>query len=110
MKWPLWILKFSDAILPARSLLVFDNELPKKLPRRNLVLLRDGGENWSVNMKCPCGCGQIIELPLIEEAKPRWSLKIDDENLPTLSPSIWLREQCRAHFFVKRGKVLWVKS
>ncbi len=110
MKWPLWILTILDTILPARRVLICNDKVPPKLPWRNLVLLRDGGEDWSISMRCPCGCGQTIELPLIKEATPRWSLNIEKGNLPTLSPSIWLHEKCRAHFFVKHGRVIWVKS
>ncbi|MFZ5526660.1 MAG: DUF6527 family protein [Pseudomonadota bacterium] len=59
-------------------------------------------------MRCPCGCGQPVELPLIREARPRWSLQVDQDGHPTLAPSIWRREGCRAHYFVRRGKVVWV--
>lgn len=81
---------------------------PGQLPPRDLVLLREGGEPWSIMMRCPCGCGQPVELPLIREARPRWSLQVDQDGHPTLAPSIWRREGCRAHYFVRGGKVLWV--
>lgn len=79
-----------------------------QLPSRDLVLLREGGEAWSIMMRCPCGCGQPVELPLIREARPRWSLQMDLNGHPTLAPSIWRREGCRAHYYVRDGKVLWV--
>ena len=79
-----------------------------QLPSRDLVLLREGGEVWSVMMRCPCGCGQPVELPLIREARPRWSLQVDSDGHPTLSPSVWRSEGCRAHYFVRGGKVVWV--
>lgn len=81
---------------------------PGQLPSRDLVLLREGGEAWSIMMRCPCGCGQPVELPLIREARPRWSLQVNQDGHPTLVPSIWRREGCRAHYFVRDGKVLWV--
>ncbi|WP_422846567.1 DUF6527 family protein [Acidovorax sp. M2(2025)] len=59
-------------------------------------------------MRCPCGCGQPVELPLIREARPRWSLQVDSDGHPTLSPSVWRSEGCRAHYFVRGGKVVWV--
>lgn len=92
-----------------RKVIEINDELPlSKLPSRNLVLLREGGEAWSVLMRCPCGCGKPVELPLINEARPRWSLRVDKEGLPTLTPSIWRQEGCRAHYFVRSGKVVWV--
>ncbi|WP_238585809.1 DUF6527 family protein [Comamonas sp. E6] len=59
-------------------------------------------------MRCPCGCGQPVELPLIREARPRWSLQVDKDGHPSLEPSVWRRGGCRAHYFVRRGKVVWV--
>ncbi len=111
MKWPKWLLKLAESVLPARSMMVIEGEeLPVKLPRRDLLLLRDGGEDWSVAMRCPCGCGQKVELALIPEAKPRWKLRLEPDKSPTLSPSVWLREGCCSHFFVRRGKVEWAES
>ncbi len=109
MKWPKWLLNWVEWLLPARGLVVVEGEDPPDgLPRRDLVLLRDAGEDWSVAMRCPCGCGQRVELALIPEAKPRWSLRLEPGKLPTLSPSVWLRDGCRSHFFVRRGRIRWV--
>ncbi|MHB1701399.1 MAG: DUF6527 family protein [Acidobacteriaceae bacterium] len=109
MRWPRWVLNGREWLLPRRALVIVEGEsLPKDLPRRDLVLLRDAGEDWSVAMRCPCGCGQQVELALIPEAKPRWSLRLEYGKTPTLSPSVWLREGCRSHFFVRGGRVQWV--
>lgn len=104
-----WFRHFIEWLLPARTLTVVKGDVaPTKLPLRGLVLLQDGGEYWSVSMRCPCGCGQTIELPLIREVKPSWTLSVEKNGSPTLTPSVWLREGCRSHFFVRRGKVRWV--
>lgn len=111
MKWPIWILSLLENMLPRRRVKIFEGEiLPMKLPWRNLVLLQDAGENWSVGMRCPCGCGQNIELALIPEAKLRWKLRIESDKTPTLTPSVWLRDGCRSHFFVRRGRIDWVRQ
>jgi len=93
---------------PRKLLRVDGDALPAAMPPRDLVLLCEGGEAWSVGMTCPCGCGQLIELPLIPQASPRWRLQVDEAERPTLTPSVWLRTGCRSHFFVRAGKVLWV--
>lgn len=93
---------------PRRLIVVKGDTLPSKMPFRNLVLARDDGEDWSVGMRCPCGCERAIELLVIHEARPRWDLKVDANGLPSLSPSVWLTTGCKSHFWLKDGKVIWV--
>ncbi|WP_291384342.1 DUF6527 family protein [Devosia sp.] len=103
-----WFLQLWDRHGPARKLIVVDCDvLPPVLPRRNLVLTRDDGEDWSVGMRCPCGCGETIELMVIPEAKPRWSISADHFQRPTLHPSVFRKSGCRSHFWVKRGRIIW---
>lgn len=104
-----WWRRAKEWILPARRITISEEDgLPQRLLRRHLILVREGGEEWCVAMQCPCGCGQRVELPLIPEAVPRWSLHIDGRERPTLHPSVWLRDGCRSHYFVRSGKVVWV--
>ena len=96
---------------PARRLIVVDGDsLPAQLPKRDLVLAREGTEEWSVGMLCPCGCSRVVELLLVKEANPRWSLSVDAKGRPSLSPSVWLKQGCRSHFFVRSGRVVWGRS
>ncbi|WP_348626166.1 DUF6527 family protein [Mesorhizobium sp. LNHC252B00] len=93
---------------PARRLvIVHGDSLPERMPSRDLVLARDGSEDWCMGMKCPCGCGRTIELLVFPEAKPRWSLKVDRRRRPSLTPSVWLQTGCRSHFWVRNGRVHW---
>lgn len=104
-----WWLRLKEHLLPRRRLVVADMDAPAQhLPRRDLLLLQADGEDWAVAMSCPCGCGQRVELPLIREATPRWRLEHSDGHGPSLFPSVWLREGCRAHYHVRGGKVVWV--
>lgn len=82
--------------------------LPTILPKHDFILLHDDGENWSVGFQCPCGCGDVIELVLLPNVKPRWDIYIDWRGRPTLSPSVWKTTGCRSHFWVKDGKIKWV--
>lgn len=48
---------------PRRSLKVLEGDaLPDRLPRRDLILMRDGDDDWNVGLRCPCGCGQRLEI------------------------------------------------
>jgi hypothetical protein len=105
---PKWLRRAWDRFGPRRGLKILEGDsLPERLPRRDLVLAREGDEDWCVGMRCPCGCGQSIELLLVREAKPRWDLLIDPSGHPSLRPSVWLQTGCRSHFWLRRGRVEW---
>ena len=105
---PKWLRRIWDKFGPRRRLQVIEGDsLPQRLPRQDLVLAREGDEDWCVGMRCPCGCGETIELLLIREAKPRWDLLIDRLGRPSLKPSVWRQHGCRSHFWLRRGRVEW---
>lgn len=108
MRIRFWLRNAIERLKPARRLVVIDGDsLPAQLPRRDLVLARDDGEDWCVGFKCPCGCGRTIELLLIKESKPRWTVKVNEKQKPTLHPSVWLQTGCRSHFLLVGGRVIW---
>ena len=107
-KKPLWWRRLVASLTPRRSLKVIDGDtLPERLPLWNLVVARDDGEDWSVGMRCPCGCGQRLEMLVLKEVKPRWDVSVDSRGRVSLYPSVWLREGCKSHFWVRSGKIVW---
>lgn len=95
-------------VSPRRRLRVIEGDsLPVRLPKRDLVLARDDGEDWCVGMRCPCGCGYAIELLVVAEGMPRWDVTVDANGVPTLKPSVWLKKGCRSHFWVRDGRIHW---
>lgn len=105
-----WIkFRYKERWLVRRIEITEQEFLPAKLPKRNLVLVREAKEDWSVGFVCPCGCQRRIELLLIPEAKPHWQLAIDEKNRPTLWPSVWLEGGCRSHFWIRAGRIIWVR-
>lgn len=104
----LWWRRLVARLAPRRSLKIVEGDmLPSKLPRRNLVMARDSGEEWSIGMRCPCGCGQRLEMMLLKGVKPRWSASVDCRGHVTLHPSVWLQKGCKSHFWVRSGKIVW---
>ena len=67
------------------------------------IEVRSGYSKWA-HLLCP-KCGDHVQLPLA--GSERWSAKMDILRRPTLAPSIWEKATCGAHFFVKRGRLLW---
>lgn len=107
-KFSRWWRNAASLVGPLRKLRVIEGDsLPIHMPERDLILARDNGEDWCVGMLCPCGCGYVIELLVVAEAKPRWNLKVDRKGRPTLTPSVWLKKGCRSHFWIREGRVHW---
>lgn len=67
-----------------------------------LVEIREGHLKWA-HLKCP-KCGDHIQLPMA--GKEYWGISVDFLRRPTLAPSIWERQTCGAHFFVRKGNIL----
>ena len=74
-------------------------------PNLIIVEIRDGHLKWA-HLLCP-RCGDHIELPLA--GRERWFIKVDLLRRATLDPSIWEKASCGAHFFLRKGEVLWCK-
>lgn len=103
-----WLKNLGERLSSRRRLVVHnDDSLPAKMPRRDLVVARDGDEDWAAGMICPCGCGDVLELMLIPEARPSWRLIVDGKKRPSLQPSVWRDTGCRSHFWVRQGRVHW---
>lgn len=110
MRWqrPLWWRKFVAAISPRRRLRVIEGDtLPDELPYRDLVLARDDGDDWSVGMRCPCGCGERLEMMILKGVKPRWDINLNSRGHASLHPSVWRRTGCKSHFWVRHGRIVW---
>ncbi|MCR8560879.1 hypothetical protein KXD93_24695 [Mucilaginibacter sp. BJC16-A38] len=64
---------------------------------------------WAL-LKCPCGCGEVLNLSLMKNYEPNWVVKFDSKSRVTLSPSVWKNDGCRSHFFIRKGKVIWATA
>jgi hypothetical protein len=82
-------------------------ELPDVLDPGNVYVLGEGQYLWFVAMLCPCGCKETLQMSLLNEAKPRWSLIEHDDGTITLYPSVWRKIGCRSHFFLRHGLIQW---
>ena len=72
-----------------------------------LVIVRDGQIDKWVCFKCPCGCGEKVQLSLSKARRPRWKAETDWFGRPSLKPSIRQNAGCNAHFWIRKGKVEW---
>lgn len=85
------------------------DELPNSYADNLVYVVGEGKNLWIAAFLCPCGCGALIQLSLLENDSPHWSLSIID-NRPTISPSINRISGCCSHFFLRKGAVEWCKT
>jgi hypothetical protein len=90
---------------PYRSVMV--EELPDHLAKKTSYIADEGPHLWYVAMICPCGCGETLQMSLLSDARPRWTVSVDSNGLPSLSPSVWRQVGCGSHFFLVCGRVRW---
>lgn len=86
-------------------------DLPDTLRSDVLYAVADSGARpWSAAFVCPCGCAAIIQLALVPGGGPSWQLVRDWLGRPTLHPSVWRIRGCRSHFWLRHGRIDWVRS
>jgi hypothetical protein len=86
---------------------LFTEELPDHMENHTIYILGEGEFNWAAGMLCPCGCGDILQMSLHHEGRPRWKITIHANGTVSLSPSINRMVGCKSHFFFKAGYVKW---
>jgi len=102
----LWLASwFRRPSKPLRT--VYLEELPEDLDATAIYVLCEGQHKWFVAMLCPCGCGSIVQVSLLPDAKPKWRLVEHADKTISLEPSIFGRVGCRSHFFVQHGFIHW---
>jgi hypothetical protein len=108
-RWLLLVLVWLGVIAKPRFLARYAESHPtvSQLSNDDFVIVRFGNFTKWACFKCPCGCGDKIALSLAADRKPSWRVALDWFKRPTVSPSIWQRDRCYAHFWIRRGAVEW---
>jgi uncharacterized protein DUF6527 len=94
---------------PPKYRVTFTEELPERL-RPHILYAIGEGTPWLAALICPCGCGDVIHLSLLERDSPRWSLREESDGTMTISPSVWRSKGCKSHFIVRKGAVMWCEA
>lgn len=102
----LYIVAIYDSLRGRYAVIVVE-ELPDKVEDRKLYAVGESGQYWLAALRCPCGCGEVIQLPMMEGQRPRWTLIEQGKRLPSLSPSVDRTIGCRSHFWLRRGNIHW---
>ena len=87
------------------------NPDPTRIPDKDLIVVREkGGRTKWAYMRCPSGCGDTLMLSLQRGDYPSWRLTINKNGQPSLFPSIWKKDGCRSHFYLLRGKIVYITT
>lgn len=80
-------------------------DVPSELGWQVYVVSRNGVPRWVV-LKCPCGCGERLNVNLMRSANPHWDLSMRRGRV-SLSPSLWSQAKCESHFWLRNNGVYW---
>lgn len=61
----------------------------------------------TVNLRCPCGCGELTVLSLHPS---RWHVYFDGKSVSLKGPtggSVWASSGCGSHYFIRNNTVVW---
>ena len=62
----------------------------------------------TVNLRCPCGCGELTVLSLHPS---RWHVYFDGKSVSLDGPtggSVWAYSGCGSHYSIQNNAVLWL--
>ncbi|WP_422057885.1 DUF6527 family protein [Sphingomonas sp.] len=80
---------------------------PQDLRAGVIYMVQGGGTpKWAI-MRCPCGCGEKLQLSLNPIRRPRWMVHRDRLRRVSLHPSVRQTAGCFAHFWVRHGIIEW---
>jgi hypothetical protein len=84
-------------------------DLPDSLQPATLYVAGEEPHLWAAAILCPCGCGEVIHLNLLEDATPSWTLRHHRDGSVTVLPSVWRTKGCRSHFFIRNSRIVWCR-
>lgn len=92
---------------PAAFRTVLLEDMPDDVEFDTLYLIGEDEMYWFAAMECPCGCKAKIQLSLLPDDKPKWSVDQHTDHTASLHPSVWRKVGCKSHFWFKKGLVQW---
>jgi hypothetical protein len=83
-------------------------EEPEQIQSFRVYVLGEEGYEWTAVFVCPCGCGDVIRLNLLEgDHRPTWRVSHGPNKHVTVHPSVWRNVGCSSHFIIREGLVHW---
>lgn len=86
---------------------VDDLPLENEIEDNKIYIVGENGYEWQGAFNCPCGCGDLIQLNLLEGGENIWRIASRNSKKISITPSINRTMGCKSHFTVTNGKVRW---
>jgi hypothetical protein len=83
------------------------DDFPESIRENMIYIVGEKDHEWLAVLKCPCGCGDTVQLNLLKDAKPFWEIIRHKNGLISISPSINRIVNCKSHFSIIKEKVWW---
>jgi hypothetical protein len=83
------------------------NDIPTIIDSKFIYIVREGTEPETLVFECPCGCGAPVYLNLLKDTTPHWTYEIERKTI-TIFPSVVRKKGCQSHYWIKKGKIIWV--
>lgn len=102
-----------DNILPRLGFVQFrvkcmqHKPLEEEIVAKHIYIIGGKSPKWAV-MKCPCNCGDTINICLMKSHHPCWKIRFDKWKRISFSPSIRKLDGCKSHFFINKSCINWV--
>ena len=89
------------------GVLIPDHPLPEAMEAGKIYIVGGPGyQKWAV-FRCPKHEEEIVQLSLMQNRRPCWTIAMDFLDRPTIHPSVRQLDGVYAHFWVKSGSVDW---
>ena len=92
------------------ALIVADHPTPESIKLGYIYIVGGSGYRKWAYFRCPAKTGEIIQLSLMPNHRPKWEIAIDSLNRPTVNPSVRQLEGSYAHFWIKSGCIEWCED
>ncbi len=83
-------------------------DVPDKIERQTLFVVGSSEFQKWVIFECPCGHPHRLAVSLQRSHRPSWQLSFD-KNGPSLFPSVDSMGKRRCQFWLRNGRVRWVR-
>lgn len=102
--WLTWPLRRAPKVYKVRSV----TELPDRLQTSILYIVAEDSLPMHASMACPRGkCSDVLNLNLLPDDHPVWTLNVGADGRPSLRPSVWRKPGCDCHFWMRDGRIHW---